>query len=200
MDAFVAVTVALQPGQTPLDPDEAAGLLPTHIRTQSELDEWEAENIYSAHRWLDRQKKLDVLTDQFCRELHKRMFSNTWEWAGRFRQTGKNIGCDWTQIAEQLRQLLGNVSYWIENDVYPLEETAARFHHKLVWLHPFANGNGRHARLMADLLLRQCGSRAFSWGSAASLAVAGAVRKKYIEALRAADRGDYQALFAFVRT
>ncbi len=196
----MAIAGELKPGQTPLDLNEASALIPKHLSTQGELDEWEAENIFNARQWLAQRKTLDVLNDHFCRELHKRMFCDTWKWAGTFRKTGKNIGCEWSQIGVQLRQLFGNVSFWIEQDVFALDEAAARFHHQLVWLHPFANGNGRHARLMTDALLRQYGSKDFSWGSHANLVAVGDVRKRYIDALRAADADDYGPLLAFVRT
>ncbi|MEO8488983.1 mobile mystery protein B [Pseudomonas sp.] len=195
----MAIELELKPGQTPLDPDEVAGLKPRHIATQGELDEWEAQNILKASRWIARQKKLDVLNDHFCRELHVKMFDDTWKWAGTFRKSDKNIGCDWTQIAVGLRQLLDNVNYWLEHNVFPPEEVAVRFHHRLVWLHAFPNGNGRHARLMTDCLLRQCGLAPFSWGRG-NLVTANEVRQRYIQALRAADANDYTALMGFVRS
>ncbi|NWA37356.1 mobile mystery protein B [Pseudomonas reactans] len=195
----MAIELELKPGQTPLDPDEAAGLKPRHIATQGELDEWEAQNILKASRWIARQKKLDVLNDHFCRELHVKMFDDTWKWAGTFRKSDKNIGCDWTQIAVNLRQLLDNMAYWLEHNVFPPEEVAVRFHHRLVWLHAFPNGNGRHARLMTDCLLRQCGLAPFSWGRG-NLVTANEVRQRYIQALRAADNNDYTLLLAFVRS
>ncbi|MFB3302510.1 mobile mystery protein B [Pseudomonas sp. AMR01] len=195
----MAIELELKPGQTPLDPDEVAGLKPRHIATQGELDEWEAQNILKASRWIARQKKLDVLNDHFCRELHVKMFDDTWKWAGTFRKSDKNIGCDWTQIAVGLRQLLDNVDYWLEHNVFPPEEVAVRFHHRLVWLHAFPNGNGRHARLMTDCLLRQCGLAPFSWGRG-NLVTANEVRQRYIQALRAADANDYTALMGFVRS
>lgn len=195
----MAIELELKPGQTPLDPDEVAGLKPRHIATQGELDEWEAQNILKASRWIARQKKLDVLNDHFCRELHVKMFDDTWKWAGTFRTSDKNIGCDWTQIAVGLRQLLDNVAYWLEHTVFPPEEVAVRFHHRLVWLHAFPNGNGRHARLMTDCLLRQCGLAPFSWGRG-NLVTANEVRQHYIQALRAADANDYTALLGFVRS
>lgn len=195
----MAIELELKPGQTPLDPDEAAGLKPRHIATQGELDEWEAQNILKASRWIARQKKLDVLNDHFCRELHVKMFDDTWKWAGTFRKSDKNIGCDWTQIAVNLRQLLDNMGYWLEHNVFPSEEVAVRFHHRLVWLHAFPNGNGRHARLMTDCLLRQCGLAPFSWGRG-NLVTANEVRQRYIQALRAADNNDYTLLLAFVRS
>lgn len=195
----MAIELELKPGQTPLDPDEIAGLKPRHIATQGALDEWEAQNILKALRWIARQKKLDVLNEHFCRELHAKMFDDTWKWAGTFRKTDKNIGCDWTQIAVNLRQLFDNMAYWLEHNVFPPEEVAVRFHHKLVWLHAFPNGNGRHARLMTDCLLRQCGLAPFSWGRG-NLVAANEVRGRYIQALRAADANDYALLVAFVRS
>ena len=199
MDTPMAIELELKPGQTPLDPDEVAGLKPRHIATQGELDEWEAQNILKASRWVARQKKLDVLNDHFCRELHVKMFDDTWKWAGTFRKSDKNIGCDWTQIAVNLRQLLDNVAYWLEHNIFPPEEIAVRFHHRLVWLHAFPNGNGRHARLMTDCLLRQCGLAPFSWGRG-NLVIVNEVRHRYIQSLRAADANDYALLSAFVRS
>ncbi|MDZ4300907.1 mobile mystery protein B [Pseudomonas sp. FP818] len=117
MGSIVAIVLELKPGQTPLDPDEVAGLKPRHITTQGELDEWEAANILKAMRWLGRQNKLDVLNEHFCRQLHVRMFSDTWKWAGTFRHSDKNIGCDWTKISVNLRHLLDNTTYWLEHDV-----------------------------------------------------------------------------------
>jgi Fic-DOC domain mobile mystery protein B len=196
--SLVALGLDLKPGQTPLDPDEVAGLKPKHIGTQGDLDEWEAENILKATKWIGRQKKLDVVNEGFCRQLHTQMFSDTWLWAGRFRKSDKNIGCDWTKIAVKLNQLLGNTAYWMENNAYADEEIALRFHHRLVWLHLFPNGNGRHSRLMTDCLLRQRGLEPFVWGRG-NLIAASEVRKRYIQALRAADTGDYAPLRAFVR-
>lgn len=197
MGEAVALELDTQPGQTPLDPDEAAGLKPRHIRTQGELDEWEAQNILKALRWLNRKKALDVLNEHFCRELHRRMFDDTWAWAGTFRQSDKNIGCEWPRIPLKLNQLLGNVGYWLEHQTFELREVAVRFHHQLVLVHPFPNGNGRHARLMTDALLKQCGQALFSWGGG-HLVAANQVRSHYIQALRAADAGDYAPLRAFV--
>ena len=199
MEPTVALETNLKPGQTPLDANESAGLKPKHISTQGELDEWEAENLLRATRWLNGQKKLDVLNEKFCRNLHKRMFGDTWIWAGTFRKTEKNIGCDPIQIAIQLNQLLGNVTYWIENETFEPDEIAARFHRELVWIHPFPNGNGRHARYMADALLRQCGHPEFSWGSK-NLVSASEVRGRYIQSLRDADAGNYALLLEFVRS
>lgn len=195
----MAVELELKPGQTPLDPDEAAGLKPRHISIQSELDEWEAENLLQAKRWLDRQKMPDVLKEHFCRNLHKRMFGDTWAWAGTFRRTEKNIGCEPAQIAVKLNQLLGNVEWWVEHQTFPPDEIAVRFHRELVWIHPFPNGNGRHARYMTDALLKRYGGPEFSWGSGNLISTTD-VRERYIQSLRAADAGDYAPLMDFVRS
>ncbi|MBI1834341.1 MAG: mobile mystery protein B [Burkholderiales bacterium] len=190
----------VQDGQTPLDPNEKAGLIPAFIETKGALNDWEQENILQAIKWLQRVKAPVVLSEGFCRDLHRRMFNKTWKWAGTFRQSDKNIGCDWTLVAVKLNQLLNNAQYWVENDSFPPDELAARFHHALVWIHPFPNGNGRHSRMMADALLKQMGQKAFSWGAGANLISANEVRARYLNALRAADKNDFTALLAFVRS
>lgn len=189
-----------QDGQTPLDPDEKAGLIPAFVETKGALNDWEQENILQAVKWLQRAKPPVVLSEVFCRDLHRRMFNKTWQWAGKFRQSDKNIGCDWTLVAVKLNQLLGNAQYWVENESFPPDELAARFHHALVWIHPFPNGNGRHARVMTDALLKQLGQKAFSWGNGANLVSANEVRARYLAALRAADQNDFTDLLAFVRS
>ncbi len=196
----MAIDLDEQDGQTPLDTDEKAGLIPEHLATKGDLNEWEQENILRAVRWLKRARAPDVLTEGFCRTLHAKMFDQTWSWAGTFRQSDKNIGCDWIQVAVRLRNLFDNTHWWIENATYPPDEIAARFHRDLVWIHPFANGNGRHSRMMADALMRSLDQPSFSWGSGGNLAAENDVRARYLAALRAADRGEYQPLLAFVRT
>jgi len=187
------------PGATPLDPDEARGLIPRHIRTQAELNQWEQANVLEGSAWAMRSRERDVLNEGFVRELHRRLFGGTWRWAGTFRTTGKNIGVDAEQVAVQLRELLENTRYWIGHGTFPLDEIAARFHHRLVVIHPFPNGNGRHARLMTDVLLQRNGAAAFSWGGA-NLEAGGDARDRYLAALRAGDAGNYAALLAFVRS
>lgn len=189
-----------QDGQTPLDPDEKEALIPQHLTTKDELNDWEQENILIAVRWLKRTRAHDVLSERFCRELHGKMFNLTWSWAGTFRRSDKNIGCDWTQVSVKLAQLFGNTQWWIDNATFPPDEIAARFHRDLVWIHPFPNGNGRHSRMMADVLVRVQGQQAFSWGKGGNLVAANDVRARYLAALRAADQGDYQLLLAFVRS
>ena len=195
----MAVAFQYQAGQTPIDADELAQLIPKHIVTQEQLNEWEQTNIVEALKWLKRGRHTEVLTEDFCCALHKRMFGKTWKRAGTLRQSDKNIGGDWRQVPMRLRQLLDNTRFRVDEAVFPLDEIAVRFHHQLVLVHAFPNGNGRHARLMTDSLLRQAGAPAFSWGQQAELATAGDVRDIYLDALRTADAGDIARLSAFVR-
>ncbi len=190
-----------QPGQTPLDPDEKEGLIPKHITTQGQLNDWEQLNIVKGVRWAQRQLKQDILDDVFLRELHKRMLSDTWTWAGTYRKSDKNIGCDWRQVSLRVRTLMENTKYQVENKAMPPDELAIRFHHQLVLIHPFPNGNGRCCRLITDLLLRKMGQDPFTWGSGgyASLVGQSALRAEYLAGLRAADQGDIAPLLAFAR-
>ena len=126
------------------------------------------------------------------------MLGDVWRWAGRFRTSERNIGIDYWQIPIALRQLLDDTKAWIEYHTYPPDEIALRFHHRLVQIHPFPNGNGRHSRLVADLLVMSFGRERFSWGRE-SLRDAGAMRRRYIAALRAADNHDMGPLLAFAR-
>lgn len=184
-------------GTTPLDPDEAEGLLPSHVTTQGALNEWEQANILEAERWAFARRRSAVLSMDLLLELHRRMFGITWNWAGTIRRTEKNIGVTPQDIRPELHKLFGDTRYWIEHQTYPPEELAVRFHHRLVQVHPFPNGNGRHARLLADVLLFNLDRARFSWGSA-DLDHQGEARDRYLAALRAADRSDIKPLLEFV--
>lgn len=187
-------------GATPLDPNEIEGLRIKYITTRSELDRWEQENIQDALAWLDRRRKTNILTESFIGQLHEKMFGKVWQWAGEFRKTDKNIGVSWMKIPTELRMLLDDVKFWIENSTYAADEIAYRFHHKLVWIHPFPNGNGRHARMMTDLILEEIlNKESFTWGSQL-LTNPGEPRRKYIEALKKADKQNYTDLATFVRS
>ena len=187
-------------GATPLDPNQIEGLIPTHITTRSELDRWEQDNINEALAWLDSHNPKDILSDGFIKRLHKRMFDNVWKWAGEFRKTDKNIGVSWRMISNDLKQLCDDIKFMIDDKAMSEDEIAARFHHRLVKIHLFPNGNGRHARLMADILLEKVfRKKPFTWGRE-NLAQSGDDRTRYIEALKAADRGDYELLLEFVRS
>lgn len=185
-------------GSTPLAPDELIQLIPIHITTQEELNAWEEKNILAAQQWaLKALKNKDLVSVSFIQQLHLHMFNNTWKWAGEFRKSEKNIGIDWFQIPIKIKDLCNDVNYQINHKTYSKEEIAIRFHHRLVWIHTFSNGNGRHARLMADLLIMKHGKPRFSWGMHQNLYKANDTRKLYINALRLADSGDYSKLLIF---
>ncbi len=191
---------SLPAGATPLDPDEAEGLIPEHLSTRGELNAWEQVNVAKADDWLRRQQYgRSVLKMGLLHKLHRQMFSDTWKWAGKFRWTLKNIGVPPETIPEQTYNLLAETRYWIEHHTYSVDEIAVRFHHRLVAIHPFPNGNGRHGRLMTDALLRELHAPPFTWGSG-SIDDRGAVRDRYLHALRSADSGDYAPLLAFARS
>lgn len=188
-------------GNTPLSPEEQDDLIPD-LTTKEELNEWERQNILEAAAWALDPRNLnhqDPFSETYVRELHQRMFDQTWKWAGAYRTTEKNIGIPHYQIREALPALLGDATYWVEHQTFEPDELAVRFHHRLVWIHPFSNGNGRHARLMADVVVRRLGRPAFSWGSVDILR-ASDFRRSYIDALRAADKNDIQLLLAFARS
>lgn len=185
-------------GQILLTDDEREGLIPSYITLRSELNEAEQANILEAQEWAFKIKR-NVLNEKFLNNLHKRMYGNVWRWAGKYRRTGKNIGVDAYRIPSELRQLIDDCTFWIENKTYDPDELAARFHHKLVWIHAYPNGNGRHARLATDLLLMSLGLEPFTWGSV-NLVDPSETRKRYITALRDADNHNIEPLLAFVRS
>ncbi len=186
---------------TPLSPDERAGLIPD-LATKEELNEWERENILSARIWALRDRHVrsqDSLTQHYVRELHRRMFDQTWKWAGTFRKTEKNIGVPFCEIPERSENLLRDARYWVEHETYAADEIAVRLHHGLTLIYPFPNGNGRHARLMGDVIAVKLGETAFTWGAADSVQV-GKAREAYIDALRVADSGDIGPLLRLARS
>jgi len=183
---------------TPLTPEETRELIPAHISDRADLNEAEQENITRGQAWALGRRRRDTLSEKFIKDLHKQMLGEVWRWAGDFRRSERNLGIPFYEIPAALRQLLGDTKAWIEYKSYPPDEIAVRFHHRLVQIHPFANGNGRHARLMADLLVMELGQERFSWGRA-NLQEAGDVRARYIAALKAADNHDIGPLLAFAR-
>lgn len=189
-------------GQTPIDEEEKEGLRIETISTKGELDEFEQLNIEEALQWVfgKKFKPKQVFTEKFICNLHKRMYGNVWEWAGEFRKTNKNIGVDKHQIPMQLKMLCDDALFWVENGTYPPEEIAIRFKHRIVSIHCFPNGNGRHGRLMADIIIEKLfAEEPFSWG-AANLFKANDTRKSYLKAVKAADLNDYQPLLEFSRS
>lgn len=198
----MALTGAHAPGATPIEAEDLEDLIPDTVTTQGDLNEWEARNIADARAWLSRQRKWpDPLDYGFCLELHRHMFNNTWKWAGTLRQRETIVGVDPRQIPLLLPQALANANYQLSHatSASDMDQAAARLHHRVVQIHPFRNGNGRHARLLTDRVLRVHGASPFTWGRA-NLISAGPVRDTYIAALRAADGGDVAPLYAFVRS
>jgi len=187
-------------GTTPLDINEIEGLIPSHITTQSELNEWEQTNILKAELWLNKTmpNNEEILNIEFIKKLHHKMFSDTWHWAGKFRKSNKNIGIDWHLISVQLKYLLDDVKFQLPHKTYSMDEIATRFHHRLVFIHPFANGNGRLSRLITDHFLIAQDHERFTWGQN-NFNNSNDTRKTYITALRLADKQDYSLLLKFVK-
>lgn len=189
-------------GQTPLDEDEKEGLKIKSITTRGELDEFEQLNIEKAIEWTLGKKWSSnyILSEDFVRDLHGRMFNDVWSWAGEFRRTNKNIGVDKHLIGVSLKQLIDDSKYWLDHKTYNDDEMAIQFKHRIVKIHCFANGNGRHSRLMADIIVNQIfGKPIFSWSST-NLNKKGEARLKYLNAIRAADEGNIEPLIKFART
>jgi Fic-DOC domain mobile mystery protein B len=189
-------------GQTPLEEEEKEELLISSITTRSELDEFEQFNITKAVEWtLSRKFDIDyVLSEWFVRELHRRMFNAVWGWADTFRKSNNNIGVDKTQIAVSLNQLLENIRYWIKHSIYPNDDIAIRACHQIVSIHCFANGNGRHSRLMADVIITHIFHKPlFTWGQS-NLTEHSETRKIYISAIHEADNGNIKPLIEFAKS
>ena len=191
-----------KPGQTPLDEDEIEGLLLNTLTTQGELDQLEQQNIEKGILWSmnHKTKTEDILTEAFIKKLHIQMFGEVWGWAGKFRQTNKNIGSEWPKMAIDLKQLLEDTLFKIKNNTYEPDEIIIRFKHRLVCIHCFSNGNGRHSRIMADILAEKLlNIEQYTWGRD-SIVRSGNTRDKYISALRQADRGNFEPLIEFARS
>lgn len=188
-------------GATPLDLNETQDLIPQHISNQQQLNEWELANILEAEEkiWRKPPSVETLLTLNYLQTLHKDMFAKTWKWAGKLRKSNKNIGVEWSYVQTNTKLLLDDIVYQLSNNTYSIDEIAARFHHRLVAIHLFPNGNGRHSRLTTDILLQVLGKEKFSWGDS-NLSNMNDTRNSYIQALRNADGQDYSALLQFVRS
>jgi Fic-DOC domain mobile mystery protein B len=189
-------------GQTPLDEDEKEELIIKSITTRGELDEFEQQNIEDAIQWsLTRKFKPEqILTEPFILALHKRMYGRVWSWAGEYRKTNKNIGVDKFEIPVNLRSLLDDATYWLEQNVNEPDELAIRFKHRLVSIHCFPNGNGRHSRMIADIIIEKIYQQpVFSWGSK-NQSDENDSREKYLIAIRKADKGNLDLLLKFARS
>lgn len=188
-------------GQTPLDEEEKEGLKIKSITSQGELDEFEQLNIEKAVEWtIHSNLKPDrILTEKFVKDLHKKMYNDVWKWAGKFRTSNKNIGIEWMQIGIELKKLLDDTKYWLENSTFSQEEIAIRFKYRIVAIHCFPNGNGRHSRMMADIIMDSIFRKEiFSWHKS-NMVKADDTRKEYIDALRKADNGNINPLIEFAK-
>ena len=178
-------------------------LIPDYISTWGELNQLEQSNIADAHVWAGKQNLDDLLTATFVFKLHEKMFNQVWKWAGRMRRSNKNIGVVTENIMNNLGMLLGDAAYWIQHKSFSPDEIATRFHYRLVQIHIFPNGNGRHSRMLTDLLLLKMSAPKFSWGTQGAdtpIEVEGPTRKQYIKALKLADKDDFSKLIQFVRS
>jgi Fic-DOC domain mobile mystery protein B len=192
-------------GNTPIRAEDAAQLIPK-ISTISELNQYETLNILEAQNWAFSTRTMnsrDPLEETYVRALHSRMFNQVWQWAGTYRRHELNIGCAPENIMQRVPQLLGNTKYWLENATYPIDESLVRFHHELVSrIHPFPNGNGRHARMLTDVIAVKYGRPQFTWGANQNLVAETGARAAYLAALRALDasQADVHLLLAFARS
>jgi Fic-DOC domain mobile mystery protein B len=189
-------------GATPLGPDDFQSLIPQGLSTRAHLDQFESRNIQQGILWAMRVRKKpkDILNLDFCLKLHKQMFNKTWKWAGQFRRYDVNIGnTSPVMISTEVKNLCDDVLVWIEFTTYPLDEICIRFHHRLVYIHPFPNGNGRHSRIMADVLRKSLALPLFTWGTNENLTATSKSRLDYIAALRLADSGDCTELLKFAK-
>ena len=198
----MGLSLIYEDGQTPLNEEEKEGLKIKSITTQKELNEFEQLNIEKALQWLIRSKPKPekILTEEFIKELHKRMYSEVWKWAGEFRKTDKNIGIQWSKVSVELRTLIDDTRFWIENNIFSPEEIAIRFKHRIVSIHCFPNGNGRHSRLIADIIMESIFKQSnFTWHQS-NMVKPDETRKNYIAALRKADKGNILPLIEFANT
>ena len=195
----MGLTLEYPDGATPLSPEDLLALIPSHITTQGQLNEWEFVNVDKGERWAFARRQENILTIDFMWNLHKQMFGDTWKWAGKRRTSETIPGVAPEAIEVETKKLCENVKAQLEHKNWVIDEIAARFHHLLVKIHPFPNGNGRFSRTMTDLLLVHNDAEQFTWGEG-DLTSDGDVRKRYISALRFADEKDYGPLFGFVRS
>lgn len=197
----MGLILSYQDGQTPLDQSQINGLKIKAISTQQQLNEFEQTNINESLKWLNSKRKIkDLLSEEFMIQLHKRMLGMVWKWAGKYRTIETNIGIDWMKIPVEIRLLVDDAKFWVEHETYTPEEIAIRFKHRLVSIHCFANGNGRHSRIMADLIVFHAfGLNKFTWGQV-SMVESSEQRKIYLQALQSADNGDFSQLLNFAQS
>lgn len=196
----MGLNIQYEYGQTPLDPEELEGLKIHSISSKAELDELEQHNIEEAMIWVMSIKMHfeKIISEKFILELHKRMYKNVWNWAGAFRTREKNLGVLPYMISIDLKCLLDDTLFWINHQTYSSHEIAIRFKHRLVSIHCFPNGNGRHSRLMADIIMEKVFKlKPLTWGMNQVGADKVQIRNEYIKAIKLADQHNYQPLIQF---
>ena len=195
----------LADGNTPIRPEEAEQLIP-RISTMAERNEYEALNIVQSREWAfssRTMKSTNPLEETYVRMLHAKMFDKVWKWAGTYRKRELNIGCDPREIMQRIPQLLANTQYWLEHKTFAFDECLIRFHYQLVSkIHPFPNGNGRHARMIVDVVAVKFERPEFTWGAGENFVAEGKARATYLAALRALDmnENDVKPLLEFARS
>ena len=182
-------------GQTVLSAGERRGLIFGHVSSISELNELEQMNINKGLLWLEGVNE-PILCQSFFRKLHKKLFGEVWKWAGKYRKSEKNIGIEPWKIPTELNKLCQDTGYWIENNTYEWPELIARFHHRLVYIHPFPNGNGRFSRIVTNYLCLHNNQPMPHWHAHLPPAQK---RKLYIDALRKADMKNFEALIRYFK-
>ncbi len=181
------------PGETPIDP---SGLKDRSIKTRTELNEVEAENIRKVYvKYLaDRPTRKSAPFDyQWLFKLHREMFHEVWVWAGKPRTHDVNLGVSWPNIQEQLWALLADLNEWQESLQMSLIEQSARLHYRAVWIHPFCNGNGRWARMLASIWLRLHSGPLLVWPEE-HIEERSIIRDEYLATLYKADEGEFSPL------
>lgn len=195
------MTVAMLPGRSwALDVSERRALIPLHLSTRFELAAWEQANMAKALAWLEqRRRRGSVLSSRFMRTIHKKMFDETWDHAGRYRKAKSERGAPGWTVSTRVEDVIARTRGWIQMGAYPPDEIAIRFHHRMTEVHPFERGNGRVTRMMTDALLVELGQVPFTWGAKLGLSAA-ELRDRYVAALRIADNDQIHPLLDFARS
>ncbi len=183
------------PGETPID---ISDLKVKGISNRAQLSVVEAENIRKVIvKYLSKRptRKMAPFDLSWFKRLHKQMFGDVWRWAGRIRREDLNIGVRWSLIETSLQELADDLAYW-ERDGTNVLERATRLHYRAVFIHPFQNGNGRWARMLANILLKRNDGSVTEWPDPELGDAASSIRGEYLTALQAADHGEIEPLMA----
>lgn len=184
--------------------DDTSGLILTHLTTRTERNAAEAHIIslaYDKYIFEARRKKQGArwFTNEFICAVHRDMFGSIWDWAGKYRTDNLNIGVDWRLISEQIHLLCDDFLYWDSTtSTMTVLEVAARLQNRLTKIHPFRNGNGRHARLITDIFFYSRRHPLPEWPQTHLMSEGHQIRELYIAAMQKADQGDFSSLIRFL--